>query len=79
MPTIIPKDQGADLARLAADLLAAAGDRPERVETITLERGKTAFVVDDDLAAALAGAKKEPAKKAAPRKTAAKKATATTE
>ena len=79
MPTIIPKDQDADLARLATELLAAAGDRPERVETITLERGRTAFVVDDDLAAALAGAKKEPAKKAAPRKTAAKTATATTE
>jgi hypothetical protein len=51
MPTIIPKDD-ADWHRLAKALLEAAGDQPERVRTIN-PRGRLAFVVDDDLAAAV--------------------------
>lgn len=90
MPTIVPKDS-ADSQRLARELLAAAGDRPERVRTVTAG-GVLAFEVDDDLAAKVgtgdytpepeqapaeadqAATKpvKAPAKKAAPRKTAAK-------
>lgn len=79
MPTIIPADD-ADSKRLAVALLEAAGDRPERVQTITVGP-RMAYVVDDDLAAAVgtdgyapddADEKPEPAKKAAPRKAAAK-------
>lgn len=51
MPTIIPKDR-ADSQRLAKALLAAAGDHPERVRTIN-PHGRLAYLVDDDLAAAV--------------------------
>lgn len=51
MPTIIPKDRE-DSQRLARALLDAAGDQPERVQTIT-PGGNLAFLVDDDLAAAV--------------------------
>lgn len=78
MPTIIPKDD-ADSKRLARDLLGAAGDRPERVQTITVGQ-RMAYVVDDDLAAQIGTADYVPepvpvkptAKKAAPRKTSPK-------
>lgn len=79
MPTIIPKDRD-DARRLAKELLAEAGDHPERVRTIN-PRGRLAFVVDDDLAAAVGtgdyvpepeAPKAEAAKKPAARKTSAK-------
>ncbi|KXT55662.1 hypothetical protein ACK8HH_17130 [Gordonia sp. LUNF6] len=74
MPTIIPKDR-ADSQRLARALLDAAGDRPERVRTIN-PRGRLAFVVDDELAAAVGTGDYAPPpeapKKRAPRKTSAK-------
>lgn len=83
MPTILPADD-TDSRRLARDLLAAAGDRPERVQTVTVG-SRMAFEVDDDLAAAIgterhvpdAAVPVKPApKRAAPRKTSAKAATA---
>ncbi|WP_298444670.1 hypothetical protein [Gordonia sp. (in: high G+C Gram-positive bacteria)] len=84
MPTIIPADD-ADSKRLAVALLEAAGDRPERVRTVSAGP-RLAFEVDDDLAAAIGTeqympepepdpAKPAP-KKAAPRKTSVKAAAA---
>lgn len=76
MPTIIPKD-AADAQRLARELLAAAGADRGRVRTNTTPSGGIAFVVDDDLAAAVGTGdyvpepKTTPTKRA-PRKTAAK-------
>lgn len=49
MPTIIPRDD-ADSQRLARLMLDAAGDMPERVQTVTVGP-RMAFVVDDDIAA----------------------------
>lgn len=82
MPTIVPADD-ADRHRLAVELLAAAGDRPERVRTVTAG-GSLAFEVDDDPAAAIGTERyvpesvpvKPPAKKVTPRKTSAKLAPA---
>ena len=82
MPTIIPKDR-ADSQRLARELLAAAGDHPERVRTIN-PGGKLAFVVDDDLAAAVGTGdyvpaptgETEPAPEPEPKKVPAKKTAA---
>lgn len=72
MPTIIPKDD-ADRGRLAARLLAAAGDRPERVRTVT-GGGTLAFEVDDDLAAAIGTADYVPEVEAEASKTEAESA-----
>ena len=78
MPTIIPKDT-TDAQRLARELLAAAGEDRGRVRTNTTPSGGVAFVVDDDLAAAVGTGdyvpvpeSEKPAPKRAPRKTAAK-------
>ena len=57
MPTIIPKP--GQVPALAARLLKAAGDHPERVRTST-HGGSTVFEVDDDLAAAVAEPEPEP-------------------
>lgn len=62
MPTIIPKPGQAP--ELAARLLKAAGDHPERVRTST-HGGSIVFDVDDDLAAAVAQPDPEPAEKPA--------------
>lgn len=65
MPTIIPKPGQAPA--LAARLLKAAGDHPERVRTST-HGGSTVFDVDDDLAAAVAEPEPEPVNKPTTRK-----------
>lgn len=57
---ILQTENAQDAARLAKDLLTAAGDNPSRVRTST-QGSRVAFEVDDDLARAVGRGPDEPA------------------